>query len=62
MVALEYSKWEHCAKVINKAKISRKLSNVNVDEHFPVKGKTISMPKSASKEVIDYKLSRYACY
>lgn len=62
MLALEYSKWEHFTKVINKAKISCKLSGVNVDDHFPVIGKTIKMPKGAIKEVIDYKLSRYACY
>ncbi len=62
MLALEYSKWEHFAKVINKAKVSCKLSGFNVDEHFPLKGKTIIMPKGATKEVIDYKLSRYACY
>lgn len=62
MSALEYSKWEHFAKVINKAKISCNLSGFNVEEHFPVKGKTIEMPNGATKEVIDYKLSRYACY
>lgn len=62
MSALEYSKWEHFAKVINKAKISCNLSSFNVEEHFPVKGKTIEMPNGATKEVIDYKLSRYACY
>lgn len=62
MLALEYSKWEHFAKVINKAKISCKLSGLSVDEHFPVIGKTIKMPKGATKEVIDYKLTRYACY
>ena len=61
MLALEYSKWEHFAKVINKAKISCKLSGFNVDDHFPVIGKMIKMPKGATKEVIDYKLSRYAC-
>ena len=61
MVALEYSKWEHFAKVINKAKISCKLSGVNVDDHFPVKGKIVKSG-ATTKEVIDYKLSRYACY
>ena len=38
------------------------MSGFNVEEHFPVKGKTIEMPNGATKEVIDYKLSRYACY
>ena len=61
MVALEYSKWEHFAKVINKAKISCKLSNMNVEDHFPVKGKIVKS-YATTKEVIDYKLSRYACY
>lgn len=61
MVALEYSKWEHFARVIKKAKISCKLSNVNIDAHFPVKGKIVKSGVT-TKEVIDYKLSRYACY
>ena len=37
------------------------MSGFNVEEHFPVKGKTIEIPNGATKEVID-KLSRYACY
>lgn len=61
MLALEYSKWEHFAKVINKAKISCQLSGQNVDDHFPVKGKIVKSG-ATTKEVIDYKLSRYACY
>ena len=61
MIALEYSKWEHFAKVIDKAKISCKLSGAVVDDHFPVKGKIVKAG-AAEKEVIDYKLSRYACY
>ena len=61
MIALEYSKWEHFAKVINKAKISCNLSGTNVEDHFPVKGKIVKSG-ATSKEVIDYKLSRYACY
>ncbi len=34
----------------------------NVNDQFPESRKPISMLKSASKTVIDYKLSRYACY
>lgn len=37
-------------------------SNNNVSDHFPEFRKTIAMPKGASKTVVDYKLSRYACY
>ena len=61
MPALEYSKWEHFAKVINKAKLSCNLSGFNIDDHFPVKGKIVKSG-ATTKEVIDYKLSRYACY
>lgn len=61
MPMLEYSKWEHFAKVINKAKMSCQLSGQNVDDHFPVKGKIVKSG-ATTKEVIDYKLSRYACY
>lgn len=62
MLTLEYLKWKHFAKVINKSKISCKLNGVNVDDRFPVIGKTIKMPKGTTKEAIDYKLSRYVCY
>ena len=41
MTALEYSKSELFVKVINKAKISCNLSGVNVNDHFPVKGKIV---------------------
>lgn len=61
MLVLEYSKWEHFAEVINKAKISCELSGVNIEDHFPVKGKIVKSGVT-TKEVIDYKLSRYACY
>ena len=61
MPMLEYSKWEHFAKVINKAKISCNLSGQSVEDHFPVKGKIVKSG-ATTKEVIDYKLSRYACY
>lgn len=62
MRALEYSKWENFQKVIDKAKIACDISKNSVSEHFPDVRKTIEMPKGAIKEVIDYHLSRYACY
>ena len=62
MSLLEYKKWENFYKAINKAIIAWKTSNNRVDDHFSKVGKTIKMPKGASKLVDDYKLSRYACY
>ena len=34
----------------------------NVFEHFTDVSKTIKMPKGAEKTILDYKLTRYACY
>jgi len=59
---LGYDKWENFEKVIGKAKESCNNSNLNVNDHFPEVGKTISMPKGATKEIADYMLTRYACY
>ncbi len=62
MQALEYSKWNNFVGVIDKAKNACKLSNNNIDDHFADVGKTIKMPKGATKTIDDYELSRYACY
>ncbi len=32
------------------------------NEHFVVNNKTLKMPNNATKSIIDYKLTRYACY
>lgn len=59
---LEYTEWRNFELVINKAKIACINSNYKVYYHFVDINKTISMPKGATKNVLDYKLSRYACY
>jgi len=60
--ALQYTKWENFTKVINRAILACKNSGFDISYHFPDVRKTIKMPKSAEKQVIDYKLTRYACY
>ena len=45
--------------------VSLKIEQETVDkimDHFAEISKTINMPKTATKEVVDYKLTRYACY
>ncbi len=59
---LGYDKWENFFNAIEKAKISCKNSGQNILDHFPEVRKTIDMPKGATKEIVDYKLTRYACY
>lgn len=59
---LEYKEWRFFQNVIEKAQIACSMSNNNINNHFGVYSKTIKMPKGASKSIIDYKLTRYACY
>ena len=62
MPLLEYSKWERFSNAIDNAKKSCENSGYNVEEHFPEVGKMINLAKGAKRSVLDYKLSRYACY
>ena len=59
---LQYAQWKNFIKVIDKAMTACKNSGYAVSDHFAEVGKTIEMPKSAQKQVLDYELSRYACY
>ncbi|MDP3990369.1 MAG: DNA damage-inducible protein D [archaeon] len=59
---LGYAKWENFHLVIEKAKVACKNSGQIISNHFPEVRKTIAMPKCATREVEDYKLTRYACY
>ena len=62
MPVLQYSNWQNFEKIIDKAKISCENSGISVLEHFTDVSKTIKMPKGAEKKILDYKLTRYACY
>ncbi len=62
MSILQYSNWQNFEKIIDKAKVSCQNSDISVFEHFIDVSKTIKMPKGAQKAILDYKLTRYACY
>ena len=57
---LQYIQWRNFQKVIDRAMLACKNSGFGVGDHFAEVSKTIKMPKSAEKQVIDYKLTRYA--
>ncbi len=61
-IALGYKQWRRFEAVIGRAKTSCENSNIMTDYHFASVGKTIKMPKGATKIIDDYKFSRYACY
>lgn len=59
---LGYSKWDNFIKVVDKAKIACLNSGIELLDHFAETGKMIDLAKGAQREVIDYALTRYACY
>lgn len=59
---LEYKEWRNFQKVISTAQIACKISQQEVTHHFVEFNKMIKLPKGATRKVLDYKLSRYACY
>ena len=62
MGILGYKDWRYFNNVIEKAITACKNSNISVQEHFVVDNKMIELAKSAQREILDYKLTRYACY
>lgn len=61
-IAFEYKRWDKFLNVIEKAKESCSNSSNDVSDHFSQVGKMVTIGSGAEREVIDYELSRYACY
>jgi DNA-damage-inducible protein D len=59
--ALEYVEWRNFAKVLDRAVLACKNSGYPVGDHFVEVNKIVEAGVS-SKPVIDFKLTRYACY
>lgn len=58
---LDYKEWRKFSIVLEKAKVSCQLSNLNIDDHFVGAYKMVKTG-AFERKVENYKLSRYACY
>ncbi|CCZ89490.1 dNA-damage-inducible protein D [Coprobacillus sp. CAG:605] len=59
---LEYKDWRNFLKVLNKAKEACENSGIVVNDNFVQVDKTIEIGNKVKRNIIDYELSRYACY
>ena len=60
--ALDYKKWQKFINVIENAKMACEQSKFIIDDHFTQVGKMVDIGSKTSRSIVDYKLSRYACY
>ena len=58
---LQYVQWRNFAKVIDRAKIACQNSGRNIIDDFAEVSKIV-VAGATQKNVVDYELSRYACY
>ena len=62
MPLLEYNRWENFYKVIQNGITSCKNSSCIVNDHFREVRKMVEVGSKTKRKILDYKLSRYACY
>ena len=59
---LEYNQWRSINDLIKRARVACQESGNNIDDHFAVQRKMVNIGSNTTRNVSDYKLSRYACY
>jgi len=62
MPVLQYAKWQNFKKIIDKAIIACKNSEISIKDCFTDISKPIISGKGKQELIEDYKLTRYACY
>jgi DNA-damage-inducible protein D len=59
---LKYTQWRNFQKIIDRAILACQNIGMNSSDQFVDVSKLIKMAKKAERKIIDYKLTRYACY
>ena len=59
---LGYNQWRSINDLIVRAKSACKESNYSINDHFALYRKMVDIGSKTTRKIIDYKLSRYACY
>ena len=59
---LGYRQWRSINDMIERAKVACQESKYCIDDHFAVHRKMVKIGSNTTRNVSDYKLSRYACY
>ena len=59
---LGYARWENFLTAIGRAVESCKTQKINVNDHFREVTKMVSLGSNSQRDIIDFMLTRYACY
>lgn len=62
MPLLEYTLWQNLHRKIKVAMVNCINSNFDISDHFIDVNKMVDIGSNTKRKVLDYKLSRYACY